>query len=265
MIIKTIAVNTFKEAIRDKVLYSLLAFTVIVIVLSVVIGRLTIGEDQRIIKDIGLAAMSLFGVLIATFVGTNLVHKEINRKTIYTIISKPIRRFEFVLGKYFGLLMTIFINLIVMTVVLFAVLMIHKVLIARYIHGFSGVGYFPLLKAIGLVILELMLITSVAILFSIISTPTLSVFFTLGVYAIGHISIELKAIGDASGSAFIYYLCSVFYYLLPNLNNFNIRAEMVRDIYVSNSFIFYSVVYGVLYMSVILIVTILSFDKKEFV
>ena len=106
MVIIAIAINTFKEAIRDKILYSLIIFAVIVIAASILLGRLTIGQDQRVIKDIGLASMSLFGVLIATFVGTSLVHKEIRKKTIYNIISKPIHRYKFVLGKYLGLLLS---------------------------------------------------------------------------------------------------------------------------------------------------------------
>jgi ABC-type transport system involved in multi-copper enzyme maturation permease subunit len=266
MVIKAIAVNAFKEAIRDKILYNLLIFTVIIIAASVLLGRLTIGQDQRVIKDVGLASMSLFGMLIATFVGTNLVHKEIRRKTIYTIFSKPIKRYEFILGKYLGLLLTILVNLIIMNIVLFAVLGLYKLLFANNSNGSDeAINYFMLLKAVLLILFELMLITSIAILFSTISSPTLSIFFTLGAYVVGHLTIDLKEFGAASQSEFIRSLSSIFYYLLPNLENFNIRAEMVRDISVSSQFIFYVIGYGIIYISAILLISILSMEKKEFI
>jgi len=276
MIIKTIAINAFKEVIRDKILYNLLIFTLVVIISSVLLGQLTIGQDQRVIKDIGLASMSLFGVLIATFVGTSLVHKEIRKKTIYNIISKPIHRYEFILGKYSGLLLTVFVNLVIMTVVLFAALILNRLLFpvlaeARAVDPTSGFlafwlsGSAALLKATALIFFELMLVTSIAILFSTISTPTLSIFFTLAVYVIGHLTVDLKELGAASGSSLLKGLCVGVYYVLPNLENFNIRAQMVRSLSVSGRFIFYAIVYGIFYMAAVLLISILSMERKEFV
>lgn len=265
MIIKTIAIGAFKEVIRDKILYNLLIFTLIIIVSSVLLGQLTIGQDQRVIKDVGLASMSIFGVLIATFVGTSLIHKEIRKKTIYTIISKPIHRYEFILGKYCGLLLTMFINLIIMSIVLFGVLIFQKLPLFQPVSYSEPVGYVMLLKGIGLIFMELMLVTSIAILFSTISTPSLSVFFTLSTYVIGHLTLDIKGMGAASGNVLIKGLCSLCYYLLPNLDNFNIRYEMVRSIYISGKFMLYAVIYGVLYMAAVLLVSILAMERKEFV
>jgi ABC-type transport system involved in multi-copper enzyme maturation permease subunit len=265
MIIPTIATNTFKEAVRDKVLYNLLIFTLVIISASVLLGRLTIGQDERVIKDMGLASMSLFGVLIATFVGTNLVHKELNKKTIYTLISKPIRRYEFILGKYCGLLLTLIVNLAIMTLVLFLVILIHRLIFPPPLQGREPIGYIAIFKAVSLIFFELMLITSIAILFSTISTPTLSVFFTLAIYVIGHLTVDIKELGATSGNGLLKTLCSLSYYLLPNLENFNIRAEMVRDVSVSHQFIIYSIVYGILYMAAVLLISIMSMERKEFV
>lgn len=265
MVIIAIARNTFREAIRDKILYSLLIFTVIVIAASVLLGQLTIGQDQRVIKDMGLASMSLFGVLIATFVGTSLVYKEIRKKTIYTMLSKPIHRYEFILGKYLGLLMTMFVELSIMAVVLFAVIMLHGVTFASPITGAEPIGYALLMKAIVLIFFELMIVTSIAVLFSIISTPVLSVFFTLGIYVIGHLTVDIKEMGVALESSLLKGLCSLSYYILPNLENFNIRAEMVRDVFVSSRFMFYSIIYGILYMSFVLLVSILAMERKQLV
>lgn len=265
MVIATIAINTFREAIRDKVLYNLLIFAAIVIAASVLLGRLTIGQDQRVIKDVGLASMSLFGILIATFVGTSLVHKEIRKKTIYTMMSKPIHRYEFILGKYFGLLLTMFIELSIMTAVLFTVIILHRLVFAQPLSGVESIGYIMLMKAIVLIFFELMLVTSIAILLSTISTPVLSVFFTLSIYVIGHLTVDIKELGAAMESSLLRGVCSLCYYLLPNLENFNIRAEMVREIFVSSRFMFYSIIYGVLYMSSVLLVSILSMQRKQFV
>lgn len=265
MVIRTIAINAFREAIRDKILYNLLIFTVVIIAASVLLGRLTIGQDQRVIKDIGLASMSLFGVLIATFVGTSLVHKEIRRKTIYNILSKPIHRYEFVLGKCCGLLLTMFVNLVIMAVVLFVVLILHRLLFPQPLLGPEPIGYTSLLKAIALIGFELILVTSVAILFSTISTPTLSIFFTLAIYVIGHLILDIKELGAASESGLLKGLCSLCYYVFPNLDNFNIRAEMVRNLSVSGEFIFYAIVYGILYMAAVLLISILSMERKEFI
>ena len=265
MVIKTIAINGFKEAIRDKILYNLLIFAVIVIAASVLLGQLTIGQDQRVIKDIGLAAMSLFGVLITIFVGASLVHKEIRKKTIYNIISKPIRRYEFILGKYCGLLLTIFANLVIMTLVLLAVLVLHKLLVPVHASSSTPIGPMLLLKAIVLIFFELMLVTSIAILFSTISTPTLSAFFTLGVYAIGHLLVDFKELGAASENSLLKGLSSLCYHILPNLDNFNVRAEMVRGLNVSGTFIFFTIVYGAFYITAVLLLSILSMERKEFV
>lgn len=266
MVIKTIAINSFREAVRDKILYSLLVFAAIVITASVLLGRLTIGQDQRVIKDIGLASMSLFGVLIATFLGTSLVHKEIRKKTIYNIISKPIHRYEFILGKYCGLLLTVLVNLAIMFVILLAVLMLNELFYPPPVSSAKEpLGYISILKAITLVFFELMLITSIAILFSTISTPTLSILFTLASYVVGHLTVDLKELGAASKSGFLEGLCSFFYYVLPNLENFNIRAEMVRELSVSFNFMLYAIVYGILYIAAVLLVSILSMERKQFV
>lgn len=153
-----------------------------------------------------------------------------------------------------------------MSLALFLVLVLHRVIFPYAAPGVDrSVGYIPLLKAIALILFELMLVTSIAILFSTISTPTLSVFFTLAIYAIGHLTVDLKEIGAASKSALIKSLSSFCYYVFPNLENFNIRAEMVRNLSVSGKFIFYAIIYGVLYITTVMLVSILSMERKEFI
>ncbi|MFZ3014733.1 MAG: ABC transporter permease subunit, partial [Nitrospira sp.] len=181
MRILSIAVNTFRENLREKLLYNLLFFALLMIGSSILLSRITLGDYHRLILDLGLASINLFGVLIAIFVGIGLVSKEVDRKTIYTIVSKPIPRYEFLLGKYCGLVITLFANTIVMVLGLLIVLHIMDVPITSLVF-----------KSLALIFLELMVITAVAVLFSTFTSATLSAIFTLAVYVIGHLSGDLK-------------------------------------------------------------------------
>jgi len=251
--ISAISFNTFREAIKDKILYNLLIFSLLIIVASVFLGNLTIGENEKIIKDVGLASMSVFGMLISTFVGISLVYKEIDRKTIYTVITKPIRRSEFLLGKYLGLLLTLFINISIMAFALFTTLKMQK-------YSFN----ISLLYAIVLIFLELVLITSIAIMFSTFSTPTLSAIFTLSFYIIGHMTDDLLSFGREAKSATLRLFTKICYYTFPNLESFNIRAEMVRGIPVSAQYIMYTILYGIFYSAIIFLLSTLIFRRREF-
>ena len=251
--ITAISFNTFREAIKDKILYNLLIFSLIIIVASVFLGNLTIGENEKIIKDVGLASMSVFGMLISTLVGISLVYKEIDKKTIYTVITKPIRRSEFLLGKYLGLLLTLFINISIMTFALFTILKLQK-------YSFN----LSLLYAIALIFLELVLITSIAIMFSTFSTPTFSAIFTLSFYIIGHLTEDLLSFGREAKGAALGLLTKICYYILPNLESFNIRAEMVRGIPVTAQYIIYTILYGIFYSALIFILSTLIFRRREF-
>src|SRR5438045_1071746 len=121
-VIRSIALNVFKESVRDKVLYNLVFFAVMLIAVSYLLGELTAGQDVKIIKDLGLAAMSVFGLFIAVFIGIGLVSKEVERRSIYSLLAKPISRQQFILGKYLGLVLTLLVNISAMTAALFAVL-----------------------------------------------------------------------------------------------------------------------------------------------
>jgi ABC-type transport system involved in multi-copper enzyme maturation permease subunit len=253
MRIKAIALNTLKEAIRDKVFYNLLIFATLVIIAAVLIGDLSIGANEKIIKDIGLAAILFFGMLTAIFVGIGLVSKEIERRTLYTLLAKPVHRYEFLLGKYLGLCLTLLVNTLVMTVFLF--------LVVKWQNGPLNTST---LIAILLIYCELVLITAIALLFSTLSGPTLSAVFTFALYIIGHLTTDLKDIGGATKSQFSRSIIDLCYYILPNFNNFNIRAEVVHGVHVSGSFILSVILYCVLYVAIVLCLSIVSFQRKEF-
>ena len=249
-----IALNTFREAIRDRVLYLLLFFALVMIFTSRIASLLTVGEESKIIIDIGLSAISFFGVLMAVLIGITLVSREIEKKTIHNILSKPIRRYQFLLGKYGGLLLTILIMDIIMTLGL---------LLTLYVK--SGRFEFSLLLAMGLFFCELLIITAFAIFFSTFTTPILSSVFTLAVYIVGHLSWNLLALKERITSFWGKALCTLLYYLLPNLENFNIKNEVVHQLSVGWKTVFLAIGYGISYSVVILLLATLIVQRKDFV
>ncbi len=253
MKIVVIALNTFRETVREKVLYNLLFFALLMIGSSILLSTLTIGERSKIIMDIGLASINIFGILIAIFVGIGLVSKEIEKKTIYTIISKPIYRYQFLLGKYLGLLITLFVNTSIMVTGFFAVLILMTYNITP-----------DMIKAILLIYVELMVVTAVALMFSTFTTSALSAIFTISIYIIGHLLGDLKVFAAKLGNPVIVFLMDALYYILPNLENFNIKGEVVHNIALDPSFIVMSVLYGLLYITMILFSSVIIFQRRDF-
>jgi ABC-type transport system involved in multi-copper enzyme maturation permease subunit len=253
MKIIVIALNTLREATRDKIFYNLLIFALLVIAASVLVGELSVGSKKKIIQDIGLASILLFGLLTAILVGIGLVSKEVERRTLYTILTKPVHRYEFLFGKYVGLSLTLLLNVIVMTGFLSIVIWWQRSLIS-----------FAVIKAILLIYCELALVTAIAVLFSTLTSPNLSGAFTLCVYIIGYLTADLKEIGSASKSAVSRFLIDLCYYVLPNFNNFNIRADAVHGVHISNVHLLNVVLYCIMYVAIVLCLSVISFQRKEF-
>jgi ABC-type transport system involved in multi-copper enzyme maturation permease subunit len=251
--IAAIAINTFREAVRDKVLYSLLFFAIALIGASVVLNKLTIGQQTKIITDFGLASISIFGTMIAIFVGIGLVSKEIDRRTIFTIVSKPVSRAAFLVGKYLGLVLTLAVEVTIMSVCFL-------VMLSFYGDHLTG----PALTAIGLIFLELSVVTAVAIVFSSFSTPFLSGLFTIAVWVIGHLTPDLREFGERTGG-WVQRVMDGLYYLLPNFRNFNIKEQVVHSLAVPDDFIIFSVLYAAIYISLLLVVATLVFERRDFV
>jgi len=250
--ILVIGLNTFRENLREKLLYNLVIFALLIIGSSILLQRLSLGDVNRLILDLGLAAMNIFGVLIAIFIGIGLVSKEIEKKTIYTIVSKPVPRYEFLVGKYLGLVITLFVNIVIMLAGFLLVLAYMEVPIELL-----------LFKAVLLIFLELIVITAVALLFSTFTTPTLSATFTLSIYVIGHLTGDLKALGaklDGTGRAFLNGL----YYIMPNLENFNIKGRVIHHLEVPGTEMALLLAYGLLYTTVLLILAAVIFQRRDF-
>jgi len=254
MKIGAIAGITFKEAKRDRVLYLLFFFAALGIVASRVLALLTVGDRIKIIKDVGLASIALFGVLMAILIGTGLVYKEIDKKTIFTLLAKPLHRAEFILGKFLGLVLTLFVMTLAMSVIFLAIV---------YAHTFRIEG--ALLVAVAYIFLELVLITAVAILFSSFSTPILSSLFALGFYLIGHLSWGLELILRKMLPGAGRTLVRALYTVLPDLENFNFKTEVVHGLAIPPAIYLSSLLYGLCYTVFILALAILVFRRRDFI
>lgn len=252
-VVQAIALNTFREAIRDRVLYLLLVFAILLIAVSRLLSLLTVGSEVKIIKDVGLSAISLFGVLTAVFVGVSLVFKEIERRTVYTLLANPVRRWQFVVGKFVGLLTVLTLNVLIMFLVLSAVLLVY------------GESPLPLLPAVCLIVVELGIITAFALLFSCLTNPILAAVWTFAVYVSGHLSWSLLLLREKIPTEAGRALSSVVYWLLPNLELLNIKSEVVHQLSLSSGRIPLAVLYGVSYTIIVLVAACLAFERKDFI
>jgi ABC-type transport system involved in multi-copper enzyme maturation permease subunit len=248
-----VAHNTFRETVRDKILYNLVFFALLLIGASVLLGTLTIGEQSRIINDIGLAAINLVGVIIAIFVGIGLVTKEIDRRTIYTILARPITRTQFVLGKYCGLVFIGGLNIAIM----FAMFVSTIWLSGNAIFG-------SLFQAVELMLVEVLLITALAMFFSTFSSPTLSAIMTLGCYVIGHLTGDLKGIAEKTKNPVTESIMTALYYVCPNLEWLNIKGQAAAGVSVSGDYQVAATAYGLLYAGLLLLGACRIFERRDF-
>ena len=251
-----IARNAFREAVRDRVLYNLVLFVLLLTAGAIFLGELSAGQETKIIIDLGLSAMLLFGVFIAIFVGVGLVYKEIERRTLYAILAKPIGRGQFLLGKYLGLCLTLLVNVIIMGAgVSLALIYIRR-------------GWDPLAikiwPAIMLIYFELMIITGVALLFSTFSSPALSALLTFFVFVIGHFSADLKSLSSTSNQVAARLVFRALYYLLPNLTTYSVITPAAHGSSPDMQSIILAVAYTIVYSIVLLAVATLIFSRRNF-
>jgi ABC-type transport system involved in multi-copper enzyme maturation permease subunit len=253
--VKTIAValNTFREAIRDRILYSLLVFALAMIGASLVLSALSVGGEVKIIKDLGLAAIGLVGTLIAVFLGVGLVHKEIERRTLYAIITKPIRRAEFVVGKFLGLALTLAVNVAVMGA---GVLVLASAMEARLT--------WELLLPVGLTFLKLMVVTAIAVLFSTFSTPTLSAICTLALVVAGSLAYDLKLFAATFGGRILQVTVTAVYLVLPNLAALDVGSAVVNGRPVSATVAGLAAAYALAYVAGLLAGAVWIFQRRDF-
>jgi Cu-processing system permease protein len=256
-----IALNTFREAVRNKVLAILVLFAIGLMAFSLVLGQLSLHEEIRIIKDLGLAGISIFGVIISLFLGVNLLSKELDRKTVYAVIPKPLHRHEFLLGKYLGMAVTMTALVVLMSLVLAGFLLVQG--------GRHGV---IMLRAEALVLLELLLLMAVALLFSSFSSPWLSAMFAGSLWVIGRNTAELEAfaIGKLDGTPGGRVL-ELLLEILPDFRmffvsgaNFDETVVSIHESFVSWGYVASAGAYALTYGGLCLFVAVLLFGRRDF-
>ena len=260
-----VAGAVFRESIRDRVPYSMVVFAILLMAASYLISQMTAGQDLKIIKDLGLAAVGIFGLLIAVFIGIGLVSKEVERKSVYGLLSKPVTRSQFILGKFLGLVLTLVVNISAMTVAFYGVLLYMKV--ANPVVELAGQtpALDPrLLLAIGLILAELMVVTAVALFFSTFSNPLLATLLTLGLWVAGHFNADLRHFENVMDNAAIAWIARVLYYGLPNLAPFDIKAEVVHGFPVTLRHVALTLAYAAIYTGVLLTAAVAIFRKRDF-
>jgi ABC-type transport system involved in multi-copper enzyme maturation permease subunit len=265
-VVAVVALNVFRESVRDKVLYSLVVFAVLMIAASYLIGQLSAGQDLKIIKDLGLAAISVFGLAIAIFIGIGLVWKEVERRSIYALLVKPLTRGQFVCGKYCGLVLTLIVNVSVMTVAFYAVLVyMASGVLPEVRAAWPAPAADPaMLEAILLIVVELMLVTAIALFFSTFSSPFLSAVLTAGLWVIGHFNEDLRNFEKVLNSRVASTMAKGAYYLLPNFAAFDVKAQVVHGQPVPMSYVALTSLYGLVYVVFVLVGAVAVFARRDF-
>jgi len=252
--LSAISLNTFREAVRDRVLYNLILFVLLLVASAPLFGAISIDIERLLLINLSLSSISLFGVIIAIFIGIGLVSKEIEKKTLYTILSRPVRRWEFILGKYFGLMLTLVVNALLMTVGVYAALLItaHKLTAADA----------RLLVAVYFIILQFLMVTALTLLFSSFSTPIFAAIFAFALFAIGTFADDLRNFAAmAHGPAG--WLATAAAYAVPNFASLNAIFQVAHDQPIPGSLIAYNTLYALLYSAAVTAGAVLIFERRN--
>jgi ABC-type transport system involved in multi-copper enzyme maturation permease subunit len=259
--ILVIALNTFREAIRNRIFASIVAFAVGLLGLTLAISAASLHEEIRLMKDVGLFLVSTFSALLCVIVGANLVYKDIERKTIYTILPKPIFRWQFLLGKYLGVAAMMAVQVAIMGLALASQFWLLE-------ERFSVV----MVQAVWLIYVEVLVVSAVALLFSSFSTPFLSGLLTLGLFAVGRFADRLAEVKLTAGPGEDQATLDVasaaargLSWLAPDLSLYNVTPYVVYDTVLPEGFVFHATTSGVLYALLALAVAALLFSRRDFI
>ena len=251
----TVASNTFREAVRDRVLYNLVFFALLMMAAAILVGQISIGIEQSVIVSLGLTAISVIGIFISVFIGVGLVSKEMDKRTLYALLSKPVERWQFLLGKFAGLVMTLTVNTAAMAVGLYAVLWVVK-------HSFVK-GDWYLLVAVYLILLKLALIVALAMLFSCFTTPFLAILFTVGLYLAGIYAEDLRTMQAVDLNPETMKMLRGISYLLPNFENFNVMGAVAHGRRVPGILVWQDTWYAMLYGAIVLAGAAMVFSRRN--
>lgn len=247
-----LAGNTMRELVRSKLLYNLLIFALLLIASSMFVAQLTIGQWDRIILDMGLATIELSGVLIAVLIGVGLVAGEVDRRTIFPTLAKPVARGAFLLGRYLGLLAMLAVNVAIMMAAL-------GVVLKAATYGVSATAAAAAL----LILVEFAVIAAAAMFFGSFTTPVLASAFSLAFFLIGHLLADLKAFRERSQSGLAKGVTGVVYQVLPNLELFNLKSQAANGMPAPAGFTSSALLYGFVYAAILLLLAIGVFSRRD--
>jgi ABC-type transport system involved in multi-copper enzyme maturation permease subunit len=249
-----IATNTFREAVRDRVLYNLIAFALLMSGAAILVGQISFGIERLVVINLGLTAISLFGTVIAIFIGIGLVSKEIDKRTLYTVLSRPVRRWEFIVGKFFGLSGTLVVNTFFMAIGVFAALLY----VSRHFQKTDG----WILVALYFIVLQFLMITALSLLFSTYSSPLMSAVFAFCVFVIGCFAEDLRGFA-AMTNGLTRWLATGVAYLVPNFSALNVISLVAHEQAVSVQLIFYNTAYALIYATMAICGAVLIFEHRN--
>jgi len=250
-----VAANTFREAVRDRVLYNLVFFALLMMGAAILVGQISIDIEQTVIVSLGLTAISVIGLFIAVFIGVGLVSKEMEKRTLYALLAKPVERWQFLLGKFAGLVMTLTVNTAAMAAGLYAALWSVK-------HPLVSSDAY-ILVAVYLILLKLALIVALAMLFSCFTTPFLAILFTAGIYVAGVYGGELRTMQAVNLTPATMKMFRAISYALPNFENFNVMGAVAHGRGVPGALVGHATLYAALYCAVVLAAAAMVFSRKN--
>ncbi|HEY6129446.1 MAG TPA: ABC transporter permease [Candidatus Acidoferrum sp.] len=250
-----VARNTFREAVRDRVLYNLVFFALLMIASAVVVGQISMDIEGVVIVSLGLSAISLIGLLIAVFTGVGLVSKEIDKRTLHAVLAKPLRRWEFLLGKFTGLTLTLTINTAAMAAGLFLAMLFVKHSLQR--------GDVMVLVAVYFILLKLTLVVALAMMFSCFTSPLLAILFTGGLYVAGLFVAQLRNLQTTQITPQTQRLFAVLSYVLPNFENYDVMGAAAHGRGIPGSLTLHNTFYTILYCAIVLSVATVIFSRKD--
>lgn len=254
--ITVVARNVFLEVIRDRILYLAGVFAVVMVLASVLLPEVAAGTDNKILLDLGLAAINLFTLVVAVFVGTGLVNKEIEKKTVLVLIAKPVSRFEIILGKHLGLSAVIGLLMLVQTGIFILILSV------RQLEFPAG----SMLVAIAFMYLEMLLIIAVTMLFGVFTSSLLATLLSFGTYLVGHLSTDLLKLSQLSESTGLQRAIEAMYLVLPDLERLNLKNDAVYGAAAlpGAGTLAINALYGVIYTALLLVIAGNIFTRRQF-
>ena len=250
-----VARNTFREAVRDRVLYNLVFFALLMIASAVLIGQISMGIETVVMVSLGLSAISLIGLLIAVFTGVGLVSKEIDKRTLHAVLARPLSRWEFLIGKFTGLVLTLAVNTAAMAAGLLLAMLFVKHSIVR--------GDAVVLVAVYFILLKLALVVALAMLFSCFTSPLLAILFTGGIYVSGLFVAQLRSLQVTNLDPQTQKFFAILSYLLPNFANYDVMGAAAHGRAIPGNLMLHNTLYTVLYCAIVLSAAAVIFSRKD--